>query len=65
MIPRRTGTVLMHPVYTLWNISAETADMLHEQLWLLVFVANLLHDKRKGEAENDGFEDSLEVCSVT
>ena len=36
--------------------------MLHEQSWLLVFVANLFHDKRKGElARDDGFEDSLEV----
>ena len=60
----------MHLIYTLWNVSVETADMLHEgfheQPWLLVFVANLLHDKRKGElAEDDGFEDSLGVCSVT
>ena len=39
--------------------------MLHEQSWLLDILANLLHDKRKGAAENDGFEDSLEVCSVT
>ena len=31
--------------------------MFHEQLWLLVFVSNLLHDKGKGElAEDDGFE---------
>ena len=36
--------------------------MFHEQPWLLIFLTNLLHDKRKGElAEDDGFEDSFDV----
>ena len=31
--------------------------MFHEQPWHLIFLAILLHDKRKGElAEDDGFE---------
>ena len=47
------------------STSVETTDLFHEQHLLLVLLANLLHEKRKGElAEDDGFEDSLGV-SVT